>query len=131
MTPRHETWTLPSGPLAPGIARSHVAQACHHLPAPTVDVALLLTSELVTNAIRFSDGAVRMVVDTSRDLRVEVQDQAAQEPTVTHPPAMAEHGRGLLIVDALADAWGTQIQGGTKSVWFSLSARQPPTQQPG
>ena len=117
---RQHTWMLQHGPRAPGIARSHLAGACHDLPRETVEVALLLTSEIVTNAVRYGDGDVRMAVACNGDLRVEVQDHASGMPVVREASALAEGGRGLMIVAAFADAWGTEAHGTSKSVWFSL-----------
>ncbi|MEU8531178.1 ATP-binding protein [Streptomyces sp. NPDC048629] len=98
------------------------------------DVAELLTSELVTNALIHTDqGAVvtaTVVPDTSDTLRVEVRDFVPDLPApyVPHADAgthEATHGRGLVLVEALADAWGIQVQGQGqgkpgKVVWFEL-----------
>lgn len=120
MSVRQESWALPPGPRAPGIARSHVAEACGHLPRETVDVALLLTSEIVTNAVECSEGDVRMSLEANDDLLVEVHDQAPALPVRGPAEPLAERGRGLMIVEAYADAWGTRTHGVGKSVWFSL-----------
>ena len=120
MSLRQENWALPPGPRAVGVARSHVAEACRHLPRETVDVALLLTSEIVTNAVQCSAGDVRMSLEANGDLLVEVHDQAPAIPTRQPAPPLAERGRGLMIVEAFADAWGTRSHGLGKSVWFSL-----------
>ncbi|MFF8290078.1 ATP-binding protein [Streptomyces sp. NPDC016309] len=87
------------------------------------DVAELLTSELVTNALIHTEhGAVVTATMTPRTLRVEVRDFTAVLPT---PYATAcddgTHGRGLVLVQALADAWGVLTHGVGKVVWFELS----------
>jgi anti-sigma regulatory factor (Ser/Thr protein kinase) len=88
------------------------------------DVAELLTSELVTNALVHTDhDAVLTAVVGPRGLRVEVRDFVAVRPR----PCPANtgdgtHGRGLLLVQSLADAWGVRAHGVGKAVWFELDA---------
>lgn len=86
------------------------------------DVALLLTSELITNAIQHGSGpvVVRVGLDRSRSLQVEVTDTM---PAELHPRPTsldADNGRGLYLVDALADSWGTENNLYGKRVWFTL-----------
>ncbi|MFE6299196.1 ATP-binding protein, partial [Streptomyces sp. NPDC057866] len=86
------------------------------------DVAELLTSELVTNAlVHTAHGAiVSAEVDPDR-LRVEVRDY---EPGLAAPPVPpaddGTHGRGLLLVRELADSWGVAARDSGKVVWFEL-----------
>ena len=120
MSLHQESWALPPGPRAAGIARSHVAEACRHLPRETVDVALLLTSEIETNAVQCSEGDVLMSLEANGDLLVEVHDDAPALPAPEPAHPLAERGRGLMIVEAFADAWGTRSHAVGKSVWFSL-----------
>ena len=55
-------------------------------------------------------------------LRVEVHDGDPEQPgSVTEPPADSESGRGLLLVDVLADRWGVDEVVGGKRLWFELS----------
>ncbi|MFI6473191.1 ATP-binding protein [Streptomyces sp. NPDC050516] len=86
------------------------------------DVAELLTSELVTNALVHTDhGAVVTATVGESGLRVEVRDFVAALPTPYAPSADdGTHGRGLLLVQALADAWGVHEHGMGKVVWFEL-----------
>lgn len=88
------------------------------------DVAELLLSELVTNAlIHTRTGAVVTVTAAPRRLRVEVRDfLAGQEPEPYVPNADdGTHGRGLLLVQSLADSWGVTAQALGKVVWFELN----------
>lgn len=85
-------------------------------------VAMLLSSELVSNALRFGAQPMRMVVRRAEHgLRVEVHDARAGEPPRLRP-ALPESraGRGMVIVDALASRWGWAEFGGDKQVWFEL-----------
>lgn len=85
-------------------------------------VAELLTTELVTNALVHTehDAEVTATVAASR-LRVEVRDLAARHPQLHVPIADdGTHGRGLVLVQALADAWGVKTHGVGKVVWFEL-----------
>ncbi|MFI8930107.1 ATP-binding protein [Streptomyces sp. NPDC053474] len=86
------------------------------------DVAELLTSELVTNALVHTDrDAVLTATVGPRRLRVEVRDFVGRRPRVRAPAAGdATHGRGLMLVQSLADAWGVRAHGVGKAVWFEL-----------
>ncbi|MFJ3537215.1 ATP-binding protein [Streptomyces sp. NPDC090109] len=86
-------------------------------------VAELLTSELVTNALVHTDhGAVVTATVVPEQLRVEVRDFV---PGLDAPHALPAddrtNGRGLVLVQALADSWGVEDQGVGKVVWFELN----------
>ncbi|MEU8887681.1 ATP-binding protein [Streptomyces sp. NPDC048442] len=89
------------------------------------DVAELLTSELVTNALIHteSDAELHATLAASK-LRVEVHDHLSRLPEPRPAAGCDEntHGRGLLLVQALADSWGVRMQGHGpgKVVWFEL-----------
>ncbi len=53
-------------------------------------------------------------------MRVEIDDPSPQVPVVRHPDAVDEHGRGVLLVDQLANAWGVEPHDDGKTVWFEL-----------
>jgi anti-sigma regulatory factor (Ser/Thr protein kinase) len=114
---------LATGPAAPSEARSHVRTAIRNWEVP-VDphVAALLTSELVTNAIRHETGeTVTVDIGCSRDqLRVDVHDTSAAAPAPVDVPADAETGRGLTLVAILADEWGFYPTLWGKAVYFTL-----------
>ncbi|MFF2349731.1 ATP-binding protein [Kitasatospora sp. NPDC058115] len=88
------------------------------------DTAELLTSELVTNALQHTgQGAVFDAVLTGdQRLRIEVQDGTARLPGRRRDQEVeyATSGRGLLLVEALADSWGVQLRGDGKVTWFEL-----------
>jgi anti-sigma regulatory factor (Ser/Thr protein kinase) len=84
--------------------------------------AELLTSELVTNAVRHGREAFTVIVRYDGSwLRVEVGDGSPAVPTLTEPGADALGGRGVFLVDRLADRWGTQATADGKRVWFDLA----------
>ncbi len=87
------------------------------------EVAVLLTSELSTNAVRHARTAFRVAVScAAAELVVEVADGSGTLP-VTRPRALrADGGRGMQLVEGLARAWGArQVEGGNgKVVWFEL-----------
>ncbi|AKN72984.1 MULTISPECIES: ATP-binding protein [Streptomyces] len=88
------------------------------------EIAELLTSELVTNAlVHTDDDAVLTAVVDDGGLHVEVRDFVARSPEPRTPdPDGDTHGRGLVLVESLADAWGVRPHGVGKSVWFELGA---------
>ncbi|WP_051942537.1 ATP-binding protein [Streptacidiphilus rugosus] len=131
MTPDTATaapvWTLPPDLQAPARARHLVAGQLHvwHLDQ-IADDALLIVSELVSNAIRLGQTvllALKAVADAGRRmLRIEVTDPgpgpAATTPAL--PGDEAEHGRGLPIVDILTDSWGCDRDPDRTLVWAQL-----------
>ncbi|MGW6902215.1 ATP-binding SpoIIE family protein phosphatase [Streptomyces sp. NPDC054919] len=133
------------GQQAPGRRVAHLAVQRHDLEAVAAvrrfvrdrlaswgwtskcDEAELLVTELVTNALIHADSEVDMWVREQRDrIRVDVCDWDPRPPlpapiTFTEEfDSEAEHGRGLLIVEAVASAWGKTPRGRGKSVWFEL-----------
>ena len=118
---------LATGPAAPAEARRRVRDAIRSWQVPVdLDAALLLTSELVTNAIRHEAGqgaqAVMLAIASSRGrLRVDVHDTSRSLPAVAEVPADAETGRGLLLVETLSDEWGFYRTPAGKAVYFTLA----------
>ncbi|MFI6037225.1 ATP-binding protein [Streptomyces sp. NPDC051315] len=88
------------------------------------DIAELLTSELVTNALVHTDHeAVLTATVGPAGLRVEVRDFVSRRPQPRTPnTGDGTHGRGLVLVQSLADAWGVRAHGVGKAVWFELGA---------
>ena len=121
---------LPSTPGAPGLARRFLATALSAEDQEVADVAALLTSELVTNAVLHGQGPVRLQVRRgAATLRVEVSDGST--PFALRPPsegdALDGDGLGLLLLNALATSWGSQYAGPTtagKTLWFELARSQ-------
>jgi len=91
------------------------------------DVAVLLTSELVTNAILHGRAPLELRASAvGSALRVEIHDQdPTRPPVLRHDADLTEvGGRGLQLVDTLADRWGWAADptGDGKVVWFELDA---------
>nr|WP_162529885.1 ATP-binding protein [Nocardioides caldifontis] len=104
-------------------ARRHVAASCRDLHRDVAMIAQLLTSELVTNALEHGAGTIELSVTRSPgELRIDVFDESSEKPVSQAAGAAELKGRGMLIVETLASAWGVQSrpdrQG--KSVWFIL-----------
>ncbi len=88
-----------------------------------VEDAILVTSELLTNATLHALPPVELrVIGDDTELRIEVHDHASYEPRKQRPDAEDEHGRGLQIVAAIADRWGTRPTDAGKTVWCVLSS---------
>ncbi|MEU9452579.1 ATP-binding protein [Streptomyces sp. NPDC048277] len=120
---------FPRDPRGPAIARTTLkAVLGAHGLGEFTDRAELLTSELTTNAVRYSLGpATVRLCWTNPVLRVSVTDTCPLVPVPFAAAGLeAERGRGLLILDLLADDWGGCRLGesvfgvGGKSVWFEL-----------
>lgn len=105
-------------------ARHAVAEHLHGVGAAetVVEDAILVTSELLTNATLHAVPPIELrVIGDETEIRIEVHDHASYEPRKQRPDAEDEHGRGLQIVAALADRWGTRPTNAGKTVWCVLS----------
>ena len=136
------------GPDAASVARAHLRATISSWRLPVdAEVAVLLVSELVTNAVTHGDdgtgrGArggtgggptVTMLVRCSGgELRVEVHDQSRDMPVPVslEVPEDSETGRGLMLVDTLAADWGYYRTPGGKAVYFTLPLKDSPRASP-
>lgn len=85
------------------------------------DVAELLVSEVVTNAIEHGhSGGIVQVIALPAGLRVEVSDRSTETPAPRTPTLDEPTGRGLAIVSKLARHWGVDLRRNGKTVWFEL-----------
>jgi hypothetical protein len=116
------TASFPSAPSSPGRARALLRDALEGRVEPNVlATALLLASELISNASTASDAIdLRVLCSDAGVLRVEVADTVPVLPRMVDRGPEAETGRGLLLVDALADSWGATPTPGGKVMWFAL-----------
>ncbi|MDX3613685.1 ATP-binding protein [Streptomyces europaeiscabiei] len=90
-----------------------------------VDVAEQVVTELVANAVEHTDAATvgASITRTGKEsARIVVTDTSRTRPTPGTPSPDDEHGRGLLLVKALAHAWGSEPVHGGKRVWAELRA---------
>ncbi|MDX3583070.1 ATP-binding protein [Streptomyces europaeiscabiei] len=90
-----------------------------------VDVAEQVVTELVANAVEHTDAATvgASITRTGKEsARIVVTDTSRTRPTPGAPSSDDEHGRGLLLVEALAHDWGSEPVHGGKRVWAELRA---------
>jgi signal transduction histidine kinase len=113
-------------------------------PAADPEAVALLTSELVSNAVRHARTPFTVTVEAAPDVvRVAVADDDQTRPRPAWPDPTAEHGRGLRLVGRLAHAWGVEEHGSStrpgaspgqpvgKTVWFVLARPAPAPSAPG
>jgi anti-sigma regulatory factor (Ser/Thr protein kinase) len=135
--PGHGAWSrqlkLAAQPSAAQWARRVLRQTLRERQLDKIsETALLLVSELVTNAVKASwNGACRdhpnqpvialtlRLTDTS--LLIEVWDADPGSPVLQEADLTAECGRGLFLVDILGDGWGHRVADGGKVVWCKLA----------
>ena len=117
---------LPSRAEAPAAARKALASLngdLHLISEARLKDAQLLLTELVTNAVRYGDGAVSMRVSASPGiLRVDVRDagRSFAIEALRAPSTDRAGGWGLRIVELLSHRWGTERTGDRVSVWFEV-----------
>ncbi len=115
---------FPPEPSSAAKARRFVRRSClGWADGEVVDVAALLTSELVANAVVHAHSPAIVVLTRSEStLRVEVTDLGDSVLTVEQHRQIGEGGRGLPLVDALSLSWGVTPLVLGKTVWFTLRA---------
>ncbi|MFG2634553.1 SpoIIE family protein phosphatase [Streptomyces sp. NPDC048362] len=128
---------VPQAPRPGGRIQQHVApgdpealtQARHMVRAAVrawgarerADEIELVADELITNALMHTEGpaivTLRALENGERRLRIEVEDSSSALPRRREAGEDGVSGRGLLLVDRLADIWGVEARGGGKAVW--------------
>ncbi|ARF55850.1 ATP-binding protein [Streptomyces gilvosporeus] len=111
-------------------ARSRLMGSGIGADEPLAETLILLISELVTNAVVHTGSSAKLrmcftgsgaVVGT---VRVEVVDASARPPRQRHADGDDTNGRGLELVDGLADRWGWQQEGAGKRIWCEVDRGQ-------
>src|SRR4051794_2701846 len=117
---------LEATPVAPARARTWVAHRLVELGQRDLrDLAELLTSELVTNALLHAGTAIALTVrPDGSGVRIDVHDGSASGPQLRHHSSLTTVGRALGMVEQLADSWGWDATDAGKTVGFSVSAPQ-------
>lgn len=116
---------LSGSPRSSGQARNATRQILNEwdVPASAIDDALVVVSELVTNAIRHAgtSSTLEMELSHSREwLRVALRDGSSAPPMPRVADPTAEDGRGMAIMSALSDRWGIEPYDGGKRVWLEI-----------
>ncbi|WP_432512970.1 ATP-binding protein [Kineococcus sp. SYSU DK001] len=116
-------------PLSSRAARHFVADWCiaEGVIGDVVDTLLLLTAEVVTNAVLHgrSEVVLRVGRHGSR-VRVGVADENTRLPLRRESDPEALNGRGMALVEALADAHGVEVGALGKTVWFDVTTAAGP-----
>jgi serine phosphatase RsbU (regulator of sigma subunit)/anti-sigma regulatory factor (Ser/Thr protein kinase) len=120
--------SLPALPQAAGQARAFVTQYLRTWELEgLIDAAVLLTSELVSNAVLHTQTASMVALRRSADeVRVSVSDGSRVGPQRRRHSQEATTGRGLQLLEDLADEWGWEETPFGKTVWFVVSGGRDP-----
>ncbi|MDO0916909.1 SpoIIE family protein phosphatase [Streptomyces sp. DT2A-34] len=119
-------WDLPTDPAAVADARKTAARQLSEWGLEEFAFTTeLVVSELVTNAIRYATGPIRLRLIRERALICEVFDGGATAPHLRHPRTTDEGGRGLLLVSQFTQRWGTRFVPEGKIIWAEQSLTDP------
>lgn len=128
-TPSHVAcWLLEPEAQAAGRARRTTRRTLSQWGlGDLTDSVELLVSEMVTNAVRYTQGPVTLrLLRTPDTLRCEVGDSSPQLPQHVRAQDTDESGRGVLLVDQLARQWGATPHTAGKTVWFDMDLPNRP-----
>lgn len=119
-------WSTPFVAEINEVTRARTEAARHlrdrGVPEQRLADALLMLSELVTNAVYHGIEPLALRVEASDGrIRVEVDDASAEPPVLRPIDPHRLGGMGMRIVDDLSDRWGCTESGSGKTVWFELS----------
>ncbi len=121
----HKALSFTAAPAQVGLLRKSVRRTMRQWGAEAItDQAELVVTELATNVLKHvGDGAPAVVVLEPRGdcLRVEVHDGSRSVPVLSEMCAEAECGRGLHLIAAMSQGWGTVYTANGKAVWCELS----------
>lgn len=114
--------TLPPSSASVGAARHFTRDALRGMGAAEAEEsATLLVSELTTNAVIHARTPLRLSIRRSSGVvRVEVRDDDPTPPRAISPDPLEAGGRGIQMVEAVADKWGVNRNERGKTVWFEL-----------
>jgi serine phosphatase RsbU (regulator of sigma subunit)/PAS domain-containing protein/anti-sigma regulatory factor (Ser/Thr protein kinase) len=111
-------WEVPAAPAAVGEVRVAVLRRLEQWGlAEMAFTTELILSELVTNAIRYATGPIRVRLLRDRRLICEVSDASSTAPHLRYAASLDEGGRGLFLVAQLAESWGTRYTPTGKIIW--------------
>jgi anti-sigma regulatory factor (Ser/Thr protein kinase) len=117
--------SFPAVPESTRAARRFVLQAAGDVPPALRDAIAVMVAELAMNAVQHARTDFEVTIDrAAATMRVEVTDSGDGRPAARPmPPPQSLRGRGLPLVDSLADAWGVtpSPHGPGKSIWFQIS----------
>jgi two-component sensor histidine kinase len=106
------------------VTRAHLAGSC---PEDAVEIAALLVTELVTNAVLHARTAIVVGIDAGPGRVVlRVSDGSEAQPVARNYATDASTGRGILLVEQLASSWGVERNASGKAVWCQIDF--PPTE---
>jgi anti-sigma regulatory factor (Ser/Thr protein kinase) len=125
---------LPPEPIAPTLARAALATLGSDVPDPVISDVQLLTTEVVSNAVRHASlmpsQEIVLLVEINGSIRVEVLDEGRPfRADPGSPDGPGHNGWGLFLLDALATSWGVEPQGSGKKVWFEVGTADRATRR--
>jgi anti-sigma regulatory factor (Ser/Thr protein kinase) len=95
-------------------------------PVAAQDAAALMVSELATNCVKHAHSDFELTVESEAGgIRVEVRDASSGQPTLRSAAPHELSGRGLRIIESMADEWGVTPAAPGKTVWFTLPRDRP------
>ncbi|MFH8735512.1 MULTISPECIES: SpoIIE family protein phosphatase [unclassified Streptomyces] len=121
------SWDLESDPAVVAEARKKVTRQLSEWGLDELAYTTeLVVSELVTNAIRYASGPIRLRLIVERALICEVSDAGASAPHLRHPRTTDEGGRGLFLVSQFSQRWGARYTLDGKIIWAEQSLTDEP-----
>ncbi|MFI9202507.1 SpoIIE family protein phosphatase [Streptomyces sp. NPDC053048] len=123
---RIATWELPADPALVSSVRAAVTRRLSEWGLDEISFSTeLLLSELVTNAVRYGSGPIRVRLLYDRALTCEVADTSSTAPHLRHAATTDEGGRGLFLVAQLSRSWGTRYTPEGKVIWAECPLEVP------
>lgn len=114
-------WVFPANFASVTEVRIRVVEALISSKVSSTADTEIVVDELVANAIVHAKTEFRVILDRLRTgIRITVQDQSVRPPEKQSPDPLDESGRGLILIDHVADDWGHHLNGEGKCVWAEV-----------
>ncbi|MFD5393318.1 ATP-binding protein [Streptomyces sp. NPDC127097] len=129
---RHTSWPVHCDPAEVGRIRHQTTAQLHDWGLQDLsDTTELLVSELITNALRYAPGPIRLTIRILwTSLRCEIEDTNPTSPQRRTATPDTESGRGTELLDALTEAWASTRTPTGKTTWFTLPLPHPQESSP-
>ncbi|MCX4790443.1 SpoIIE family protein phosphatase [Streptomyces sp. NBC_01221] len=125
------SWEVPSDPAAVAGVRTRTARVLRTWGLEELEMTTeLIVSELVTNAVRYAVGPIRLRLLRQSVLICEVSDASSTSPRLRHARTTDEGGRGLFLVAQLTRRWGTRYTPEGKIIWTEQELPGTMTRRP-
>ena len=115
------SWEFPAQAQSVACARIEVIELLEELEVPQTYEAAIIVDELVSNVVVHAKTMFELEVERWQNgIKIIVRDLSIQEPSIQALDPLSESGRGLFMIDSIADEWGHHVHESGKCIWADI-----------